>query len=120
MALARTVYALSGDFPADERFGPTAQIRRSAVSVPSNIAEGRARNGKRELLKFLYVARGSLSELETQRRLAHDFGFCNADGALSQVELPFGTMAGLIKAQSGKLTPDRPRSGRLTSRVAAD
>lgn len=120
MALARSVYALSAGFPGDEKFGLIAQIRRSAVSIPSNIAEGCARGGERELLQFLYTARGSLSELETQLRLAQDFGFCDATAVLIQVESLFGTMAGLIKTQRDKLTPDRPRSGRLTSRVAAD
>jgi four helix bundle protein len=121
MELAREVYALSHHFPAEERFGLSAQIRRSVVSVPSNIAEGCARGSPREFLQFLYVARGSLSEVETQLRLASDFGFCNCADALQQVENLFALLGGLIKSQrnrtgtlqAAKLPTDRPRSGRL-------
>ena len=54
------------NFPAQEKFGLTAQLQRAAVSIPSNIAEGAARKNTRELIQFLHVARGSLSELDTQ------------------------------------------------------
>ena len=60
------VYKLTDNFPKEEIYGLTAQMRRCAVSVPSNIAEGAARNSKKEYLKFLYISLGSLSELETQ------------------------------------------------------
>ncbi|OGQ80322.1 MAG: hypothetical protein A3F90_10680 [Deltaproteobacteria bacterium RIFCSPLOWO2_12_FULL_60_19] len=53
-------------FPAQERFGLTAQLQRAAISIPSNIAEGAARKNTRELVQFLHIARGSLSELDTQ------------------------------------------------------
>lgn len=119
MGLARAVYALSAAFPPEERFGLTAQMRRSAVSVPSNIAEGCGRGGQRELPQFLYIARGSLSELETQLRLAGDFGFCDPADVLTQVESLFALLAGLIKVQQGKADSsqaaqrptDKPRSG---------
>lgn len=121
MELAREVYALSHRFPAEERFGLTAQVRRSVVRVPSNIAEGCARGSSREFLQFLYIARGSLSEVETQLRLAGDFGFCDCGDALQQVEALFALLGGLIKSQrnrtgalqAAKLPTDRPRSGRL-------
>ncbi|WP_266168219.1 four helix bundle protein [Dyella subtropica] len=61
---------MSARFPVEERFGLTAQLRRAAVSVPSNIAEGAARGGKREFVRYLMVARGSLAEMETQIRIA--------------------------------------------------
>ncbi|HEX5313774.1 MAG TPA: four helix bundle protein [Gammaproteobacteria bacterium] len=99
MELARKVYTLVRDFPAEERYGLTAQIRRSAISVPSNIAEGCARGSAREFLQFPYIARGSLSELETQLRLAHDFGFCDAREVLSKIEALFALFGGLIKSQ---------------------
>ncbi len=70
MSLAETVYEISAKFPADERFGLTAQIRRSAVSIPSNIAEGAGRSGTNELGHFLGIALGSAAELETQLELA--------------------------------------------------
>ncbi|MEZ4484825.1 MAG: four helix bundle protein [Syntrophotaleaceae bacterium] len=66
MALVTEIYRLTGNFSKDEIYGLTNQIRRAAVSVPSNIAEGAARHSKKEFLQFLYVSLGSLAELETQ------------------------------------------------------
>ncbi|MFO8006233.1 MAG: four helix bundle protein, partial [Candidatus Brocadiia bacterium] len=74
MLLARQVYEASAAFPAEERFGLTAQIRRSAVSVASNIAEGHGRGTDRDFAHFLHVARGSLAELDTQASLAQMLG----------------------------------------------
>jgi four helix bundle protein len=62
-------------FPAHEKFGLTGQIQRAAVSIPSNIAEGAARKSTRELLQFLYVARGSLSEVDTQLEICFRVGY---------------------------------------------
>jgi four helix bundle protein len=73
--LALCVYRLTTAFPSDERYGLTAQIRRAAVSIGSNIAEGCGRRGNRELLNFLYIAAGSASELAFQLELARDFGY---------------------------------------------
>jgi len=70
MELVSLVYRLTEHFPSEERFGLTAQIRRSAVSIPSKIAEGAARRTKREFAAFLHIAQGSLSELDTQLELS--------------------------------------------------
>jgi four helix bundle protein len=87
MDLCEQVYTLSQAFPAEERFGLTAQVRRAAVSVPSNIAEGYGRGQKRDYMRFLKVARGSLFEVQTQLLLAARLKFANADSAGRCMEL---------------------------------
>ena len=76
--LTSLLYTLTKTFPANEQFGLTSQIRRSAVSVPSNIAEGSGRNHAKESIQFFYIARGSLYELETQLYLSYDQKFINS------------------------------------------
>lgn len=73
--LAVDLYASTQLFPREEIYGLTSQLRRSAISVPSNIAEGCGRDGDRDLARFLQIAMGSASELEYQLLLAHDLGF---------------------------------------------
>src|SRR5688500_10725716 len=70
MALIEAIYATTTHFPADERFGLTTQLRRASVSVASNIAEGHARPGTRDFLRFIGVSLGSLAEVETQLEVA--------------------------------------------------
>jgi four helix bundle protein len=70
--LVKLIYTYTNSLPAQEQFGLTFQIRRSAISVPSNIAEGVGRNYSKDTLKFLYIARGSLYELETQLIIANE------------------------------------------------
>ena len=77
--LALEVYRQSTQLPPDERFGLTAHLRKTATSVPSNIAEGCGREGDRELARFLNIASGSASELEYQLLLARDLAYLSAD-----------------------------------------
>lgn len=84
MGLVRSVYLVTRGFPRDEAYGLTSQLRRAAVSVPSNIAEGHAREHLREYLHHLSMAQGSLAELETQLEIALSLEYVGADqiGAL--------------------------------------
>lgn len=75
MALVTVVYQASQSFPKEEIYGLTSQMRRAAVSIPSNLAEGAARTGQKEFAHFLSIARGSLSELETQLLIAVELGY---------------------------------------------
>lgn len=75
MALAKSVYCVVKYLPREETYGLSDQMRRAAVSIPSNIAEGQARQTKKEFLQFLWIARGSSAELETQLQLAIDLGY---------------------------------------------
>lgn len=79
--LAGRVYAATRQLPSEERYGLNSQLRRAAVSIPSNIAEGVARKNRAEYLHFLHVARGSWSELETQMMIAVEQQFVGADTA---------------------------------------
>lgn len=78
MDLVLCVYRCTGLFPKQEIYGLTSQMRRSAVSVPSNIAEGKGRFSRKELVQFLFHARGSLLELRTQITIAKELGFLSS------------------------------------------
>lgn len=73
--LVKEFYLKSNSFPAEERYGLTSQMRRAAVSIPSNIAEGYARKSDKDLLRFLSIALGSASEFETQLIISHDIDY---------------------------------------------
>ena len=81
MELAKRVYEMTRRFPPDERFGLVAQMRRCAVSIPSNLAEGQARHTTGEFVQFISHSEGSLAELETQLRLSLEIGYCDATEA---------------------------------------
>jgi four helix bundle protein len=93
MDLALEVYEITCSFPKNETYGLTSQIRRSVVSIPSNIAEGAGRGSQKEFNKFLLIARGSLSELETQLILAHKLNYI--DELIERVIRLFKLIAGL-------------------------
>lgn len=107
MSLARDTYKLSQEFPKAEAFGLLSQIRRSAVSIPSNIAEGHGRLTDIQFRHFLGNARGSLCELQTQLELAHSLGYLN-ERSWSQLAARGDEVArllnGLISALSGRRT----------------
>jgi four helix bundle protein len=77
MAMAKQIYQLTREFPNEEKFGLVAQMRRAAVSIPSNISEGQARNSSGEFVRFISMAEGSLAELDTQVQLSVDLDFAN-------------------------------------------
>lgn len=77
--LCLEVYKLFKEFPPEERYGLCSQLRRSSVSIPSNIAEGYGRRGRQEYIHFLYIAYGSYCELETQILLSSDLGYINSN-----------------------------------------
>ena len=98
--LVKDVYALTSSFPSHEVYALTSQIRRCAVSVPSNIAEGSARLTTKELIHFLGIARGSLSELETQLIIARELGYLPSDKLPSEkLDRLFALISGLISHQ---------------------
>jgi four helix bundle protein len=82
MLLVTEVYRATAAFPRDELFGITAQVRRAAVSIPSNIAEGQGRLSQKEFRYFLGQARGSLMEVETQLQIAENLGYLQQDSTM--------------------------------------
>jgi len=117
MALAKQVYALTRAFPDDERFGLTAQMRRAVVSVPSNIAEGQARHGRREFVHFLSHAEGSLAELDTQLTLAVELGYCRPSDAHGSIVL-VAELQKMMASLRGKLAARLPADDQpLTARA---
>ncbi|HEX6600866.1 MAG TPA: four helix bundle protein [Gemmatimonadaceae bacterium] len=112
-ALASEVYRVTAIFPARERYGLTAQMRRAAVSIGANIAEGCGRSGDRELMRFLHIALGSASELEFQLQICADPGLVTEEQSANLTESTVRLkrmMASLIKALRKSLheRPTRP------------
>ena len=106
MSLARQIYAVTEAFPRSERFGLVSQIRRAAVSVPSNIAEGRGRMTDRTFALFLSQARGSLYELQTQVELAGQLGFASPDPC-GRIVGEAAEISSMIHALLASLRPGR-------------
>jgi len=85
--LVTEIYRLSRIFPKEEFFGLTSQIRRAAVSIPSNIAEGRGKSSKGEFQHFLHHSRGSLAEVETQIIIAQNLGYLSKEETEQAIEM---------------------------------
>jgi four helix bundle protein len=85
--LAKLIYQITRSFPSEEKFGLIAQMRRAAVSIPSNVAEGQARRTTGEFIQFISHAEGSVAELNTQLILATELHFCSTNDARSSSEL---------------------------------
>ncbi|HAF70545.1 TPA: four helix bundle protein [Candidatus Acetothermia bacterium] len=111
MELVKTVYQLTSSFPQSELYGLTAQLRRAAVSVPSNIAEGAARDSKREFVQFLHIALGSLAELETQTLLAKELFNCDTKELESSLARLRKMLIGLIRSLQRKPEGGGPNAG---------
>ena len=104
MELVVDVYALSALLPQNEQYGLVSQLRRAAVSVPANIAEGAARNGSKEFLHFLSIASGSLSELDTLIDLARQLRYIeNTEELNAKVDDVSGLVMGLAASIRRKL-----------------
>jgi four helix bundle protein len=97
IAIAKGVYAITKSLPKDEIFGLTSQMRRSAVSISSNIAEGRGRSTRKDFVSFLHIAQGSLFELETQLLLAKELYEIDSKNLLKMIEEEQKMISGMIK-----------------------
>jgi four helix bundle protein len=95
--LCITIYKITKHFPKEERYGLTSQIRRSAVSVPSNIAEGYGRKTTQEYIQSLYIAYGSHCELETQILLSKDLGYIKTED-FNVLQMGIGEVERMLKA----------------------
>ncbi len=103
--LAVSVYRATADFPSEEKYGLTSQLRRSAASIPSNIAEGCGRSGDRELARFLQIAMGSASELEYQLLLCRDLGLLQGS-VYKELEKPTIEVKRMLTSLIRKLMAD--------------
>lgn len=97
------IYRVTRSFPANEQFALTNQLRRAAVSIPSNIAEGQGRGTDKEFCHFLRIARGSIQEVETQLLIAHRLNYCpaaEAEECLKRLDEVSRILAGSIRSLS--------------------
>ena len=98
--LVKLVYGATSKFPREEAYGLTSQMRRAAISIPANIAEGAGRTTGKEFLQYLSIARGSLSELETLVHIAKELKYLDDTGDLEEAsDRVFGLLGGLINSE---------------------
>lgn len=105
LQLAKSIYETTQNFPNNEQYGIVAQMRRAAMSIASNIAEGAARNSKKEFLQFLNVAQGSASELDTQVELAKELGYIDHNtyqSIMTEITVISKQLYGLAKTVKNK------------------
>ncbi|MGO9016407.1 MAG: four helix bundle protein [Dissulfurispiraceae bacterium] len=110
VALATHIYRLTERFPKSETYGLASQMRRSVVSVPSNIAEGAARNSRKAFAQFLNVAGGSLSELDTQMEIAFNLEYLSKEDKIEldhKIDSVAGKLAGLMNYMKGKINSEK-------------
>lgn len=106
MDLTVDIYNITKTFPQEEIYGITNQIRRSAISIPSNIAEGCARQSAKETIQFLYISLGSVAELETQILISKELNYIkNQDEVFDKIKLTKSLILGLIKFFKTKIKP---------------
>jgi len=107
--LSKMIYQITSSFPSTEQFGLISQMRRAVVSIPSNLAEGAARSGRKEFLQFINIAQGSLSELDAQVELSKELGFLDQkdyNDILAELKMISKQLFGLAKAIKGKKKKD--------------
>lgn len=98
------IYKITDKFPKEEKFGLTSQIRRAAISIPSNIAEGAARKNTKEFIQFLYYSLGSAAEIETQIEISKELNFLNdIENIEKMLKSIINMITGLIKSLKRKI-----------------
>ncbi|MGA1847606.1 four helix bundle protein [Deferribacter abyssi] len=108
MDLATEIYKITKSFPKEEMYGLTSQIRRAVVSISANIAEGAARNSKKEFIQFLYISLGSLAELETELLIAKNIGYLKNDSIFEEIKIIRKMLLGLINSVRLKYDSKKP------------
>ena len=103
MKLVKDVYEATKIFPREEQYGLTQQIRRAAVSIPSNIAEGSQRVSDKEFSNFLLISRGSLAEVETQLLIAQDLGYISKE-SMDELSPAMEEISKMLHSFHSKLT----------------
>lgn len=104
MKVVTTIYEITEQFPKSEVYSLTNQISRAAVSIPSNIAEGRSRYGTKEFIRFLFIARGSVSELETQLLISQNLSYISEEQLVPLMD-NVGEIGRMLSGLIAKLEP---------------
>ena len=108
--LARKIYEVTANFPANEKYGIVSQMTRAAVSIPSNIAEGAGRNSNKDFANFLSIAIGSIFELHTQIAICEQIGYIDQETA-KQIDQQIYTLQQQITAYKQRIEGSAPRQG---------